>query len=930
MGDGGSNHEVPTAARALLVALALLLAGCPATNSIPCSSDDQCPSGSCRRGACGPQCLEDLECGAGRVCREQKCVAPPECQADADCASGFTCQAGTCRCGSDAACAVNEACLSGACAPRPSCSAEADCAPYGRHCEPTQGTCVLPCGDAIDCAPGANPLVAQLTYQCVQGFCQRQCTTSAQCGANLVCLGGGCAFPTCHTLSDCGAGEYCTSATAGQCLPLIQCTSSAECPVGQGCRGFSSCPPGLTCAIAVCQDNPPCTLDSDCVSVGNPMSCAAGRCAEAVACPTGSCPSGQLCVAGACYASGCRGLSDCPSGQFCEAGACHDVPAASSVVRLALNPTAAALEVGDTVQLTAIGYRADGSSSPVAASDSVLEPGGAPSTIATVDATGLVTASAAGTARIRAALSGSSAAPVEAAISIHRTVSSGRRITVIDAQTRLPLQGVTVVGCDGAVEDGPCPAPVQAVTDASGEALFPGFTQPTASFLASAPQVRGDGLPAYDQVGVTETTAVDLLLPLSANPVHGTAGAVVNLSFAGVRTSGNLLLGFSLASASDPSSLELSTYLGETFQVSIPGSTQKLPLPGSAELSLDLGLGVPLPIKARADVLGEPGLRHLSTFAGRFELTQPGLTSADLLAYTSAMSFGVLPFQQLPALPRIADATDLDNDGLCSDPQKCPNGSEDVPDYGAFPQLASAPAQEQAERTELLLPELPAGLDTAVVSIVASSAEPGLLPVGLGSRAGGPPAADGSRALGSMVVRSGSPSGGVQVGQRGVWVVGVSTAGATGGLTTASGNASGRLVRMDVLPAQVAVPPLLPLLQSSTFTPATRTVSPGQPAWNAAVSAGANLGRLVVTGATTRQVIYFPASGSQTQLRAPDPVAGAPDPASEPGAQWTLSAVALDVPADMLLGLSGENLQQWLDHLTGYTRFDGPLGGVAN
>ncbi|MFL5321772.1 MAG: hypothetical protein ACJ790_19070, partial [Myxococcaceae bacterium] len=198
--------------RLLALAFALLLSGCPPTNSKPCDTDTDCGAeGRCRRGACGPVCLNDTECGTEQICRAGSCIPAPECQADTDCAQGFVCKADKCTCTTDSACAANQICESGACVTRPRCTSDNDCASIGRKCELTQGLCIPACNVSTDCAPGVDPRVAVALYQCLDGSCLRRCLNDQTCGPNLICEDGSCRQTDCKTYSDCPQGQYCTS-----------------------------------------------------------------------------------------------------------------------------------------------------------------------------------------------------------------------------------------------------------------------------------------------------------------------------------------------------------------------------------------------------------------------------------------------------------------------------------------------------------------------------------------------------------------------------------------------------------------------------------------------------------------------------------------------------------------------------------------------
>ena len=139
----------------LLMIASALLSGCPNVSSTPCDSDTQCTSVQrCRRGACGPICLNDGECGDSQVCRAGVCKALPECAKDSECAVGFSCTNDRCGCVADTACASNQQCVGGTCTARKRCTADADCVGTGGRCEVTQGLCLPVCTMPADCAPG--------------------------------------------------------------------------------------------------------------------------------------------------------------------------------------------------------------------------------------------------------------------------------------------------------------------------------------------------------------------------------------------------------------------------------------------------------------------------------------------------------------------------------------------------------------------------------------------------------------------------------------------------------------------------------------------------------------------------------------------------------------------------------------------------------
>lgn len=913
--------------RPLHLASAALLAlsglGCPKLNSRPCSEDEDCPQGRCRRGACGPFCLEDAECGSEQVCTQGQCRPRPECSADQDCARGFFCEAGECRCSSDSSCAKNQLCQSGRCQQRPRCQSDQDCG-SGRLCELTQGLCLPPCQLSTDCAPDLDARLSSVLYSCQEGRCLRRCLSDEMCGQGLVCEGGSCAGGGCKTQADCPRGQYCTSESQGRCREYRSCSQSSQCPPNQQCRPFppGECPPGLDCAQSACQELPRCRLDSDCGSPTAPQQayCQDGHCQPTTGCSSSApCPEGRQCIGSLCLPSVCRGHPDCPAGA-CVEGRCASAPAPAEVTRLSIHPRRGILRAGDSIKLTLVAYRQDGSSFPLSsASFAVLDWQGNPSGAAQADSSGRITALAPGAFTVLGSLPGSRAVPRDASLLIYPAISSGRRVVAIDAATGSPLPGVRVLGCDAPPPQGPCPAPLEVPTGSDGQALFPTFQGPSASFSLASPEIRGDGYPRYDRLSVL-TSARDLLLPLGENPVHGAAGFNASIAFSGVRSRGDLSLGYAVLSAGDLSELDLRTLLGETFLISLPPLGLTMPAPGSVVLSTTSFLGNQ-EVKERSLGLGQAGLRSMVAFAGRTELNAIGTVgSLEFLAHTGGLDYAVQAEVEVSHRPKVADIADLDHDGLCSQEQKCPLGTEELPDYSSFRQLAFRPEREQARRTEVVVPNLPDSLDTVVVSAVELAPGQGALPLGFSSRVADPAGPDGTRPVPPILLRSGAPYGGVEVGQPGVWALATSSLG--GGIGSRA-SLTVRLSRGPTLPLKVWLGPFLPIPSGSSYDPASRTLSPGQPAWSSISSMGGELARAVIVGARGRHLLYFHLQPEQTAVRVPEGPAGEVDPASQAGAGLELTAIDLSAPvgAEEALDLAGPNLWNLGLILEGFSRF---------
>src|SRR5256885_491295 len=106
------------------------------------------------------------------------------------------------------------------------------------------------------------------------------------------------------------------------------------------------------------------------------------------------------------------------------------------------------LEVGDQLKFTLIAFKLDGSSFPMASGNfQVTDSSGAPTTAATIDATGTLQAISQGTVKVIGSVNGANVPPQNATVIIYDRVTQGRRVLVLDAATRQPLAGVKVYGC---------------------------------------------------------------------------------------------------------------------------------------------------------------------------------------------------------------------------------------------------------------------------------------------------------------------------------------------------------------------------------------------------------------------------------------------------------------------------------------------------
>jgi hypothetical protein len=262
----------------------------------------------------------------------------------------------------------------------------------------------------------------------------------------------------------------------------------------------------------------------------------------------------------------------------------------------------------------------------------------------------------------------------------------------------------------------------------------------------------------------------------------------------------------------------------------------------------------------------------------------------------------------------VPDSVDINGNGLCSDAAKCPGGSELVPDYANFTALSFQPRRQQQLRTEVLVPKVPSTFTTVMTAVVQVDRQFGVLPVGFSSQTLAAAGADGLRAVSPSTVRSGAPYNGLESGQPGVWVLALNAAGTS---------FSSRLTFASALPTSVRMAALLPAPLGASYSPSTRTFTPG-PSWPAIAGAGAELARVSLTGSEVRHTLYFALAGGQSAVPWPlSPAVPGVDPATEGSA--SLETVAIDLmstTAEGLFDFSGLNLGSWATAIDGYSRFD--------
>jgi hypothetical protein len=291
----------------------------------PCDFSDQCRSGYvCDSGGCFPgECATDRPCpNASDICEDRACVENP-CRNGNDCPSGQRCE-------------------DDICVPGPTCNDDDDCTTTGEICD-DRDTCVpLPpgeCRNTDDCTG---------TEVCVDGECidpgNEGCQFDYECNGG-VCVNNACR-PVCDGNEDCGSGSACDD---GICQPVDECTTSAQCDVGEHCR-YGRCHPGCNgqahctlpdvCFDGFCRPDPTprpfCTVATQSVDCAPGSVCVNGACRVSCTTPDTSssecmmedvsfieCSTGLICLTAIEVAPECLTVEDCTGTESCVNGECR-------------------------------------------------------------------------------------------------------------------------------------------------------------------------------------------------------------------------------------------------------------------------------------------------------------------------------------------------------------------------------------------------------------------------------------------------------------------------------------------------------------------------------------------------------------------------------------------------------------------------------
>ncbi|TMA28962.1 MAG: hypothetical protein E6J78_04520 [Deltaproteobacteria bacterium] len=410
------------------------------------------------------------------------------------------------------------------------------------------------------------------------------------------------------------------------------------------------------------------------------LDCGAGKwmCIQnscVAACQSASeCSSGLVCEEGICLKPACGNDAQCASGQVCTDGACAAPPSASQVVSCAIAPGPAVMRAGSTLQLKVVAQGASGRALHFNSFSWTASGAGA-----TIDATGLLSATDAGDVAVTASVQGGSASCTTSVHSYGPPDSGALRITAIDIHTRQPIAGAKVV-----LGSGTSITPAQ-VTGSDGTAQFPNITGFTNVHVFAA---------GYSYTSFIETDGHDLLVPLtpylssslrsgftghmcssrSADPSCPPEGDFSQLQIPG---QGVHLAFFGSGIPNSPLDLSLDTLVGPLHRVVVSltggsacGSDSQCPS-GQVCGSGRCGTGVNLPYGLVLGVAGnffgtqdyrvfaDGGLRALWGIGGNVSAGKMSGILAPVLGGSGSVDVGALLPQLLPLLGDLQAGADV-------------------------------------------------------------------------------------------------------------------------------------------------------------------------------------------------------------------------------------------------------------------------------
>ena len=290
------------------------------------------------------ECLVARDCGAGRLCKSQKCEALPGCASNSDC-SGTTpvCDLQQHAC---VECLASTDChnLSAPnCDSTHHCTAAQECQGDTQCAKPTP-KCMLPAGRCVACLAAADcpdPEVCDAVQNvCVTPAASKCTSEPGECATNTSaphCKLGAPGQGTCVSClidAHCPSGEFCSAnvcgakacAADGDCVkPVARCDLTDTPHVCVACLGNPDCPSGGTCNPDHTCTAPAngCSVDADCAGSLDGHVCRTDT-HTCVACVGAKgCASGEVCTPqNTCISNACKSDTDCashPSTPHCDA-----------------------------------------------------------------------------------------------------------------------------------------------------------------------------------------------------------------------------------------------------------------------------------------------------------------------------------------------------------------------------------------------------------------------------------------------------------------------------------------------------------------------------------------------------------------------------------------------------------------------------------
>ncbi|MBI3180465.1 MAG: hypothetical protein HYZ27_12435, partial [Deltaproteobacteria bacterium] len=187
----------------------------------------------------------------------------------------------------------------------PSGSPVYECPPHALSATAYCPGCYVP---ESGCTAATCPAVMSSYCPCTE------CSTNADCPAGEACRGGACG--ACSLNSDCDASLTCGAGFCGaSCSTSADCTGGERCLGGacQPCRESWQCPGGQVCVGGACEN---CDSDFQCAPY---EVCGNGHCG--LPCADVADCAGDACLDGVCRP--CRTNSDCGLGNECAIGVCQ-------------------------------------------------------------------------------------------------------------------------------------------------------------------------------------------------------------------------------------------------------------------------------------------------------------------------------------------------------------------------------------------------------------------------------------------------------------------------------------------------------------------------------------------------------------------------------------------------------------------------------